>query len=224
VVVQARCGVALSRVRVKRSKTTTIRGGDTLMMATDPPQITLLLRAWGHGDRAALDQLTPLVYDQLRRLAANQMRKERGGHQLQPTALVHEAYLRLARTGELDWQDRVHFFAVSGRIMRRILIDAARARVAIKRGGDVEQVAHATAMDVDQLPAAGTDRPAELCALDDALTALAVIDPRRAQVVEMRFFGGLTVEDTAEALGVSSQTVLRDWRVARAWLTRELQR
>lgn len=193
-------------------------------MSPEPSEITGLLRAWGGGDEAALDRLTPLVYEQLRRLAANQMRKERPGHGLQTTALVHEAYLRLVKIGDLDWHDRGHFFAVSARIMRRILVDTARAQAAAKRGGDVANVTHASAIDFDQFAARDTDRPAELCALDDALTVLATIDPRRAQVIEMRFFGGLSVDETASALAVSPQTVMRDWRLARAWLTRELGR
>jgi RNA polymerase sigma factor (TIGR02999 family) len=150
------------------------------------------------------------------------MRKERPGHGLQTTALVHEAYLRLEKIGEIDWHDRGHFFAVSARIMRRILVDAARAQMTSKRGGAADHVAHASTIDFDRFPSPDTDRPAELCALDDALASLAAIDPRRAQVIEMRFFGGLSVEDTAEALSVSPQTVMRDWRLARAWLTREL--
>lgn len=188
----------------------------------EPSEITRLLRAWGKGDHDALDRLTPLIYDQLRRQAAKHMRHERPGHQLQTTALVHEAYLRLAKVNDLEWQDRGHFFAVAARIMRRILVDAARAVAADKRGGEFVHVAHEAAIDLDALPAAGTERPAELCALDDALTLLATLDPRRAQVIEMRFFGGLSVEETAESLGVSPGTVMRDWRLARAWLMREL--
>lgn len=190
-------------------------------MPAEQSPITHLLRAWGRGDAAALDRLTPLVYEHLRRLAANHMRKERPGHGLQTTALVNEAYLRLVKIGELDWHDRAHFFAVSARIMRRILVDAARAQATSKRGG---AAAHASSIDIDRFPSPETDRPAELCALDDALAHLAAIDPRRAQVIEMRFFAGLSVEDTAEALSVSPQTVMRDWRLARAWLTRELAR
>lgn len=192
-------------------------------MTQDPSRITGLLRAWGGGDEQALDQLTPLVYDQLRRLASRHMGRERPGHSLQTTALVHEVYLRFAKMGELEWQDRGHFFAVSARIMRRILVDAARARTTAKRGGRLVQVEHAEAIDLDQFPAPETERPAEVCALDEALSRLASVDPRRAQVIEMRFFGGLSVEEAATALGVSPQTVMRDWRLARAWLTRELR-
>jgi RNA polymerase sigma factor (TIGR02999 family) len=142
----------------------------------------------------------------------------------EPGTRQAQAYLRLAAISDLQWQDRGHFFAVCARIMRRILVDAARAQATAKRGGHVEQVAHATAIDFDEFPAPHTDRPAEVCALDDALTSLARLDPRRARVIEMRFFGGLSVQQTAEALAVSPQTVMRDWRLARAWLTRELRR
>lgn len=188
------------------------------------PEITALLKAWGRGDTAALDRLTPLIYDELRHLAHRYMRHERAGHTLQTTALVNEAYLRLIDVKGVDWKDRVHFLAVSARIMRRILVDAARTRASAKRGGDMDRVDHSTAVDLDQLPAAGSDRAAELCALDDALNSLSQMDSRRAQVIELRFFGGLTVEETAEVLDVSPQTVMRDWKLARAWLARELGR
>ena len=191
-------------------------------MTTGSAEITVLLKAWGRGDQTALERLTPLVYDELRRLARRYMRQERSGHTLQGTALVNEAYLRLVDVAGVDWQDRAHFFAVSGRIMRRILVDAARTRAAAKRGGQAERVDHATAVDLDRLPAAGSDRATELCALDDALQALGRMDPRRAQVIELRFFGGLTVEETSEVLAISPQSVMRDWKLARAWLTREL--
>jgi RNA polymerase sigma factor (TIGR02999 family) len=191
-------------------------------MAMETADITGLLKAWSRGDRGALDKLTPLVYDQLRRLAGRYVRKEPAGHPLQATALVHEAFVRLVNVGEVDWQDRVHFFAVSARIMRRILVDSARARLSAKRGGGMVRDEHSTAINFDALPAAETERAAELCALDDALESLAQLDARRAQVVELRFFGGLSVEETAAALRVSPQTVMRDWKVARAWLMREL--
>jgi RNA polymerase sigma factor (TIGR02999 family) len=180
-----------------------------------------LLRAWGSGDQTALERLTPLVYDELRRLARHHIRQERAGQTLQQTALVNEAYLRLVDASGIDWQDRTHFFSISSRIMRRVLIDAARSRAARKRGGGVER-AGLSAIEFDQLPARGSDRAAELCVLDDALEALARMDPRRAQVIELRFFGGLSVQETADVLNVSPQTVMRDWRLARAWLTREL--
>ena len=183
-------------------------------------EITHLLKAWGHGESGALDRLTPLVYEHLHRMARGYMRNERVGHTLQATALVNEAFLRLVDTQDLDWTDRAHFFAVCARVMRRILVDAARSRAAVKRGGQADRAEHATAIEVDQLP--GTETSAQVCALDDALTMLARIDPRRAQVIELRFFGGLTVEETGQVLQVSPQTVMRDWRLARAWLAREL--
>jgi RNA polymerase sigma factor (TIGR02999 family) len=182
----------------------------------DSSEVTRLLKVCGRGDRAALDRLTPLVYEQLRRLAAHYMRKEGGGHQLQATALVHEAYLRLVQADDVEWRDRVHFFAVSARMMRRILVDAARRRTSAKRGGRTPRDEHSTIVDLDSLPAADDRRAAELCAVDDALTALAQLDRRRAQVVELRFFGGLSVEETAEVLKVSPETVMRDWKLARA--------
>ncbi len=163
----------------------------------------------------------PLVYDRLRAQARRHMRMERSGEILQTTALVHEVYLRLARGQDVDWQDRVHFFALSAQLMRRILIDAARARSATKRGGAATKLNHSSAVDLDQIPTAESSA-SSLCALDDALKSLTRIDPRRAHVVELRFFGGLSVDETAEALQVSPQTVMRDWRLARAWLAREL--
>ena len=185
-------------------------------------EITRLLKAWGGGDSAALDRLTPLVYEQLRRMARSYMRNERPGHTLQATALVNEAFLRLVDTRNVDWTDRVHFFAVCARVMRRILVDAARSRAAIKRGGQADRVEHSTAINLDQLPNPASEMSAQVCALDEALNALTRIDPRRAQVIELRFFGGLTVEETGQVLQVSPQTVMRDWRLARAWLAREL--
>ena len=185
-------------------------------------EITRLLKAWGRGDSAALDRLTPLVYERLRRMARSYMRTERPGHTLQATALVNEAFLRLVETRNLDWTDRSHFFAVCARIMRRILVDAARSRAATKRGGNADRVEHSSAINLDQLPNPVSEISAQVCALDEALNMLAQIDPRRAQVIELRFFGGLTVDETAQALQTSSQTVMRDWRLARAWLAREL--
>jgi RNA polymerase sigma factor (TIGR02999 family) len=188
----------------------------------DSTDITGLLKAWGQGDQAALEQLTPLVYAQLRAQARRYMRNERSGVTLQSTALVHETYLRLIDARDVDWRDRVHFFALSAQLMRRILVDAARARAAAKRGGRAARVEHASAVDLDQIPTADLSA-ALLCELDDALEDLTRIDPRRAKVIELRFFGGLSVEETAEALEVSPQTVMRDWRLARAWLGRELR-
>ena len=188
----------------------------------DPADITGLLKAWGQGDQEALKQLTPLVYAQLRAQARRYMRHERSGAALQSTALVHEVYLRLINAEAVDCRDRVHFFALSAQLMRRILVDAARRRAASKRGGRALRVEHASAVDMDQIPTANSDAAASLCALDDALTSLHQIDPRRAKVIELRFFGGLGVDETAEVLQVSAQTVMRDWRLARAWLAREL--
>ena len=184
--------------------------------------ITRLLKAWGRGDAAALDRLTPLVYERLRRMARSYMRNERPGHTLQATALVNEAFVRLVDVRDLDWTDRAHFFAVCARVMRRILVDAARSRKAVKRGGHADRAEHSTAINLDQLPDPASEVSAEVCALDEALQVLAQIDPRRAQVIELRFFGGLTVEETAQVLQTSPQTVMREWRLARAWLAREL--
>jgi RNA polymerase sigma factor (TIGR02999 family) len=152
------------------------------------------------------------------------MRHEPAGITLQSTALVHEAYLRLVNANEVDWQDRKHFFSVAAQIMRRILVDAARARARAKRGGGAARVDHPSAVDLDKIPNSDSEAAALFCALDDALEELERLDPRRAKVVELRFFGGLSVDETAEALGVSPQTVMRDWRLARAWLARELKR
>ena len=185
-------------------------------------EITRLLKAWGRGDSAALDRLTPLVYERLRRMARSYMRNERPGHTLQATALVNEAFLRLVETRNLDWTDRTHFFAVCARVMRRILVDAARSRAATKRGGQVDRAEHSTAINLDRLPDPASEISAQVCALDEALNMLAQIGPRQAQVIELRFFGGLTVEETAHDLQVSPQTVMREWRLARAWLAREL--
>jgi RNA polymerase sigma factor (TIGR02999 family) len=189
----------------------------------DPVDITGLLKAWGRGDQRALDQLTPLVYAQLRVQARRYMRNERSAMTLQSTALVHETYLRLVNTHDVDWHDRAHFFALSAQIMRRILLDAARARAAVKRGGGAVRAEHSSAVDLDQIPTDDSSGAKSLCALDDALESLTQIDPRRAKVIELRFFGGLSVEETAEVLQVSPQTVMRDWRLARAWLARELR-
>src|ERR1700675_4072341 len=181
----------------------------------DHGEVSGLLRAWSDGDRAALDRLTPIVYDELRRLAGHYMKGERPGHSLQTTALVNEAYMRLVDYKSMQWQNRAHFFAVSAQLMRRILVEHAR-RHNLKRGGGVQHVSLEETAIVDD------DQPADLVALDDAMNALARIDPRKMQVVEMRFFGGLSVEETAEVLKVSPKTVKRDWRAARAWLYREL--
>jgi RNA polymerase sigma factor (TIGR02999 family) len=185
-------------------------------------EITHLLQAWGRGDSAALDRLTPLVYERLRRMARSYMRNERPGHTLQATALVNEAFLRLVDVRDLDWTDRAHFFAMCARVMRRILVDAARSRATVKRGGHAARAEHSTAINFDELPDPASEMSAQLCALDEALNLLAQLEPRRAHVIELRFFGGLTVEETADILQTSPGTVMRDWRLARAWLAREL--
>jgi RNA polymerase sigma factor (TIGR02999 family) len=179
------------------------------------------LKAWGGGDAAALERLTPLIYAELRRLARSHIRRERAGHSLPPTGLVNEAYLRLVDVSGIEWQDRTHFLSVASRIMRRVLIDRARQRTAQKRGGGGH--ADHSIVDADRLPSPNSERSAALCALDDALSALERLDPRRAQVIELRFFGDLSVDETADVLGISPQTVMRDWKLARAWLIRELR-
>ncbi len=185
-------------------------------MGTTPAEVTRLLRAWGGGDGAALDQLTPLIYAELHRMAKRYMGREYPGATLQTTALLNEAYLKLVDVTGVSWQDRTHFFAVSAQIMRRILVDAARARGSQKRGGA------AVRLELNESIDGVADRGEELVALDDALEALAQFDARKAKVVELRFFGGLSVEETAEALKISPQSVMRDWRLARAWLMREM--
>ena len=188
----------------------------------DHTDITGLLKSWGNGDESALAQLTPLVYAQLRAQARRYIRGERSGLTLQSTALVHEAYLRLIDVRVTDWHDRAHFFALSAQLMRRILVDAARARSAKKRGGTAARIQGTSTLDLDQIAAADSSARS-LCELNDALETLSRLDPRRAQVVELRFFGGLSVDETADVLQVSTQTVMRDWRLARAWLARELR-
>lgn len=172
-------------------------------MAHHSSEITLLLKAWRAGDAGALERLTPLVYDQLREMARRHVAAERVERQLNATALVHEAYMKLVDARSVDWQDRAHFFAIAARTMRRILVDAARLRTAAKRGGDSP---HVSSSALDRVAAPEIDRAAEICALDEALRALHAIDPRRAQVVELRFFGGLSVEETAQAMSISPQT------------------
>jgi RNA polymerase sigma-70 factor, ECF subfamily len=174
-------------------------------------ETTQLLRAWADGDSRALEQLTPRVYRTLRRIAGYQMQNERTGNSMQATALVHEAYLQLIDVNNVSWQHRAHFFAVSAQIMRHILLDRARRRVAAKRGGIAERV------NLDELPDLSGNRARELIALEDALNALAANDPRKARVVELRFFGGLSVDETAEVLSISPETVMRDWKFARSW-------
>ena len=186
------------------------------MTARSPIDVTGLLLAWSEGDEKALDQLMPLVYRELRRLAKRYMAKERTGHTLQPTALVNEAYLRLVDLNKMRWQNRAHFFAVAAQIMRRILVEFARKRHRHKRGGEAERVTLEDQLEITSEP------PPDLVAIDDLLTALAAIDGRLSRVVELRFFGGLTVEETAEVMRVSPQTVNRAWKTAKVWLLREL--
>jgi RNA polymerase sigma-70 factor, ECF subfamily len=180
-------------------------------------EITLLLQAWSRGEQAALDQLLPLVYDELHRLARHYMHNERPGHLLQTTALVNEAYLRLIDTRQIEWQNRAHFFAIAARLMRRILVDFARERNYQKRGGGEVLI------PLDEAPEIVGEWDEDVVALDAALEKLAVIDERKSRVVELRFFGGLTEDETARALQVSHETVKRDWRLAKSWLRRQLR-
>ena len=184
--------------------------------STSAGDVSTLLQAWSGGDRKALDRLTPIVYHELHRLARRYMRGERSGHSLQATALVNEAYLRLVDYKRMHWQNRAHFFAVSAQLMRRILVDRAR-RHNLKRGAGYEQLA------LDDTAALNEPAGEDLMALDDALTALAQFEPRKARVIELRFFGGLSVEETADVLGVSAMTVMRDWSTARTWLYAEMK-
>lgn len=179
-------------------------------------EVTRLLKAWSSGDEQALERLTPLVYRQLHQVARRYMAGERSGHTLQTTALVNEVYLRLVDCGRVNWQDRAHFFAMSAQLMRRILIDFARSRDYLKRGGAIPHIS------IEEAPSVCDEPDVNLVALDDALKALAAVDERKSKVVELRFFGGLNVEETAEVLRVSSDTVMRDWKLAKIWLLREL--
>lgn len=179
-------------------------------------EVTQLLKAWTAGDEQALGKLTPLVYDQLHEVARRCMSGERSGHTLQTTALVNEVYLRLVDCEQMNWQDRAHFFAVSAQLMRRILIDFARSRGYQKRGGGAVQVS------LDEAPTVCCEPDTNIVALDHALKSLATVDERKSKVVELRFFGGLSIEETAEVLRVSVETVVRDWRLAKVWLLREL--
>jgi RNA polymerase sigma factor (TIGR02999 family) len=184
----------------------------------NPPshEVTQLLIAWSNGDRDARDELMPLVYEELRRLAHRYMGRERADHTLQTSALVNEAYLRLIDQKDVKWQNRAHFFGIAAQMMRRILVDYARKRSFAKRGGDQRSV------PLDDVVIVSPRRAAEVIALDEALTNLAALDPRKSQIIELRFFGGLSVEETAEVLGVSPGTVMRDWTFARAWLRRKI--
>jgi RNA polymerase sigma-70 factor, ECF subfamily len=185
-----------------------------------PPahEVTQLLLAWGDGDRAALDRLMPLVHAELRRLAGHYLAGERRGHTLQATALVNEAYLRLVDSGARQWQNRAHFFGVAAQMMRQVLVDHARSRNYLKRGGGAHQVTFDEGIIVSD------ERAGDIVALDDALIALAELDERKSRIVELRFFGGLSIEETAEVLHVSPGTVMRDWTLAKAWLRREMSK
>ncbi|MDR3701212.1 MAG: sigma-70 family RNA polymerase sigma factor [Candidatus Sulfopaludibacter sp.] len=183
--------------------------------AQESGEVSQLLLAWSSGDRSALEKLTPIVYRELHRIAGQYMRREHPGHSLQTTALVNEAYVRLVDCKRMQWQNRAHFFAVSSQLMRRILVDHARRRN-LKRGGGVQHVS------LEEAGLVGGGQDADFVALDDAMNALAKLDPRKVQVVEMRFFGGLSVEEIAEVLKISAVTVMRDWSMAKAWLYREL--
>jgi RNA polymerase sigma factor (TIGR02999 family) len=189
---------------------------ENLMSEPSSQQITQLLLAWGDGDKEALDKLVPLVYDDLRRMARRYMRGQRDGHTLQTTALVNEAYVRLIDSSRVKWHDRTHFFAISARLMRRVLIDFARAKNSLKRGGEQIQITLAEEIE------APMEKETDLVALDEALRILAKLSLRQSQIVELRYFGGLSEEEIAETLKISTRTVRRDWNVARAWLYREL--
>jgi RNA polymerase sigma factor (TIGR02999 family) len=188
------------------------------MATASSQEVTRLLRAWGRGDEAALEALIPLIYKELRQRAHRYMSRERRGNSLQTTALINEAYLRLVGSAPVAWESRSHFFAIAARLMRRILVDHARARRSLKRGGEGRPVS----LDEEHLMVGQPHR--DLVSLDEALDALAVLDPRKGRIVELRFFSGLSVEETAEVLKVSPQTVLRDWKLAKVWLLREMKR
>jgi RNA polymerase sigma factor (TIGR02999 family) len=185
---------------------------------TTQHEITRLLADWSNGDRQALEKLTPLVYDELRRLAGRYLRQERAGHTLQSTALVHEAYMKLVGQNNVRWQNRAHFFGIAAQMIRRILVDYARARKADKRGSGAEK------LSLDEAIALPGGQDLDLVALDDALEGLAKIDPRQSRLVELRFFAGLTIEETAEVMQMSLATAKRDWVSAKAWLSREVRR
>jgi RNA polymerase sigma factor (TIGR02999 family) len=186
--------------------------------AVTPAEVTQLLGRWRSGERAALEALTPLVYDELRRLAHIYLRRERPGHTLEGTALVHEAYMRLVDQRDVEWRNRKHFYALAAELIRRILVDHARAKVAAKRGGQ------SVKLSLDEALTPADERDVNLIALDDALHALATADPQQSRVIELRYFAGLTIEETAEVLGLSPATVKREWTVAKAFLKREMLR
>jgi RNA polymerase sigma factor (TIGR02999 family) len=188
------------------------------MDVLSPHEVTRLLKAWSKGNQAALHELIPLVYDELHRVAQYHMAAERHDHTLQTTALIHEVYLRLVNVRDIDWQNRTHFLAMCARLMRNTLTDLARARLYKKRGGNVQHI------EYDETIVVGLDSRTDILALDDALKSLAAFDERKSRVVELRFFGGLSVLETAQALEISPETVMRDWRIAKVWLLRELGR
>lgn len=185
-------------------------------MTAAPHEVTRLLREWSEGDQAALDQLIPLVYDELHHLAHQHMRREKPGHYLQTSALINEAYMRLVDQPQIRWENRSHFFGIAARLIRRILVDEARKRNSEKRGGRLIQVSLHQAEDISQ------EQATNLLALDDALKNLETIDPRQSEIVDLRFFGGLSIDETAQALKVSPGTVMRDWTFARAWLRQRM--
>jgi len=187
-------------------------------MTSSPPDVTQLLINWGKGDKQALDQLMPLVYKELHLIASRYLRRERQGHTLQTTALINEAYLRVVNQNSVNWQNRAQFFGVAAQMMRRILVDHARSHLYAKRGGGAEK------LTLDEAIATPQERDFELVALDDALITLAAIDPQQSRIIELRFFGGLTIEETADVLGISPATVKRDWNIAKAWLYGEIKR
>ena len=185
-------------------------------MTAPPNDITQLLVDWGKGNKKALDGVMPLVYDELHRIASRYLRRERVGHTLQTTALINEAYLRIVDQNRVNWQSRAHFFGVAAQMMRRILVDHARSHLYAKRGGGAQK------LTLDEAIATPQERDLDLVALDDALTTLAQVDPQQSRIIELRFFGGLTIEETAEVLGISPATVKRDWNMAKAWLFGEI--
>ena len=185
-------------------------------MTAPPDDITQLLVDWGKGNKLALDGLMPLVYDELHRIASRYLRRERQGHTLQTTALINEAYLRIVDQNRVNWQSRAHFFGVAAQMMRRILVDHARSHLYAKRGGGAQK------LTLDEAIATPQERDLDLVALDDALTTLAQVDPQQSRIIELRFFGGLTIEETAEVIGISPATVKRDWNMAKAWLFGEI--
>jgi RNA polymerase sigma factor (TIGR02999 family) len=187
-----------------------------VVMADDTIAVTRFLQRWQDGDREALEAITPLVYRELRRIAASHLRRERSGHTLHPTELLHEAFLHLIQQQEQPWKNRAHFFGVAANLMRHILVDYARAKSSGKRGGGMQKVA------LDEAVSEAAPRPAQLIALDDALQELEKLDPRKGQIIELRFFGGMSIEETAEAAGISTSTVSREQRMAEAWLQRQM--